>query len=799
MENITFGLAVGASATSSTWTNTTTTWSDFVKKMSKPRHTAETLDQFLKMSKEDQGKIKDVGGYVGGHLRGGKRNPQNVLHRQLLTLDIDFAEMGFAEMFDLTFSCEALIHGTHKHYKESPRFRLLIPLDRPVSPIEYEAIARKVAEFMDIEAFDPTTFQVNRLMFWQSSPSDVEYYVEHLKGDIMCADEMLAQYVDYTDTTTWAFSASATKAYSALAEKQEDPLNKNGIIGAFCRSYSIHEAIEELLGDVYEPCTQPERYTYKLGSAAGGLVTYEDKFAYSHHGTDPISGLMCNAFDLVRIHKFGLLDNDKNTKASFSAMVDFINSDDRVSKEIYETKQRLASAMFSDFIDYAEVKTLADSEESDDSWVTKLQSDKNGNYLSTAGNINLIFRNDKVLKRAFKTNLFDNKRYIAKSVPWRKVQSVEPIKSVDAAGVRNYIEYIYGISNVQKIKDAMALEMQRNSFHPVREYLDSLPSWDGVKRIDSLLVDYFGVEDNAYTREAIRKHLVAAVARIYNAGCKYELVLTLVGGQGIGKSTFLRKLGKSWFSDNFSTVDGNKAYEQLIGFWHLEMAELAGLKRAEVEAVKHYISVQSDTLRLAYAEETETFHRQCVFGATTNVMSFLKDATGSRRFNPIAVGEGTKSVFDSSLEDSVDLLYAEAIHLYNNGETLYLSPEANAIANAVRGQHTEEDERLGVIEEFIDAPISTDWDNMTTAERVVFLGDKSSKAETVERTRVCILEIWCECLGKNRSELSKYASKELSDIMRKLPEWEYVASGVKFGTYGKQRYYQRKVAREAGH
>lgn len=791
-------LATGHSAKTVRWKNVQMKWVDLVAKLAKPYKTAETLKAFLGATKDEQSSIKDVGGYVGGYLREGKRSPQNVLHRQILTLDVDFATMDFLDLYDVLVGYEAVIHGTHKHCTTNPRFRLIIPVNRPLNVVEYEAVARKVASKIGIDLFDPTTFEVNRLMFWQSTPVDQEYYFRHFKSEILDADEILAEYVDYTDSSSWATSKVYDKTTKDLADKQEDPTTKRGVIGAFCRAYDIHEGIETFLSDKYERIGDSERYTYTGGSTAGGLVTYNDLFAYSHHGTDPISGKMCNIYDLVRIHKFGHLDEGTSTKNSIRKMEELICADVNVKDAIYTGKQLSAKEEFSDYIEeddnYEESEPLDEAtgledEEEDTEWVRDLDIDAKGNYLSSASNINRILKHDKHLKGAFKFNVFNSKRYVCKSMPWRKVKRPEPIRDVDYAGIRNYLECIYGIANVSKVDDALSILFERNAFNPVRDYLVGL-EWDGVQRVDSLLIDYFGQEDNAYTREAIKVFMVAAVARILNSGCKYELVLTLVGGEGIGKSTFFRKLGGAFFSDSFNTIHGNAAFEQLQGAWIVEMAELSGLKKAEVEAVKQYVSKQEDTYRPAYGRTVETFPRVCVFGATTNVSDFLRSANGNRRFMPIACKLGIKQVWDGSLDDDRDQLWAEAVCLFKDGANLYLSKEANDIANLAREAHQEVDERKGLILDYLATNVTEDWDTMSCMQRELFYSDGSQG--NVERTTVCVAEIWRECLGKSKADMNAYNTKEINSIMRSLPDWEFVNSTKRFGTYGVQKYYVRK-------
>lgn len=784
-------IATGFSAKTKIWKNKKLQWSEFVERLQEVQKTNETFKDFINASKEDQHKIKDVGGYVGGYLRQGKRSPQNVVSRQILTLDIDFAHMHLWDDFCLQFENAAVLHGTHKHSAESPRFRLIMPLDREVTPDEYVAIARQVAGQVGIDLFDNTTFETNRLMFWPSCPKDVDYYCEVQDGPWLDADAILNTYADWTDSSLWPTADKRHLELANAAKKQEDPEDKRGIVGAFCRTYGIQEAIQTFLKDVYTEAAIDERYTYVNGSTAAGLITYDNKFAYSHHGTDPISGKLCNSFDLVRIHLYGHLDasdyGDIKSMKSYKAMEDFCRKDASVKRTL--ASENLAEAKY----DFAEdLEDTENFEEENIEWLTELEVDAKGNYLSTAPNINAILANDTRLKKLFRQNDFDQKRYIFGSMPWRKITQPEPIKNVDYSGVRNYIESIYGIAGNLKIDDSLALEFEKNSFHPIKDFLKQL-QWDGQNRIDSLLVDYFGADDNIYSRESIRKMLVGAVARIFEPGTKFDLVLTLVGTQGTGKSTFIKKLGKTWFSDTFMTVQGKEALEQIQGAWLIEMAELSGLRKAEVEAIKHFISKQEDTFRPAYARSAETYYRQCVFFGTTNNKDFLRDPSGNRRFMPIDIHphKVTKSVFTDLDNFEVDQIWAEAYQLYKKGERLFLSPDAEYIAKDEQIKHSEVDERRGLIEQYLNRKLPIDWPKMNLEERREFLNTDFT-AGTETRDYVCIAEIWCECLNKDKDSMSRYNTRELNDILKSLEDWEPHNSTKNFAFYGKQKYYQRE-------
>ena len=782
-------IATGLSASTKTWKNEKMQWSELVEKLSHPTVTPETYKQFMSAGKTEQSKIKDVGGFVGGFLNNGKRDKSSVLYRQVLTLDIDFSQTDFWWDFTILYGCAAVIHSTHKSSKTNPRHRLIIPLDREVSHEEYQAISRKVAGDLNIELFDQSTFDVNRLMFWPSVSNDAEYYFEYQDGPWLSADYVLSLYNNWHDVTEWPAASTHVDAIQSQLSKQEDPAEKSGIVGVFCRAYTIQEAIDTFLPDVYIDAGEG-RYTYAMGSTAAGVIVYDDKFAYSHHGTDPAGGRLCNAFDLVRIHRFGHLDNGKEKadvdKKSYKAMLDFAAKDGGTKKQI--ANEKFAEAR----VDFAEGVEI--EEEYDNSWVEQLEANKNGDYNNSANNINLIIQNDQFLRNAFRLNVFDNKRYVVKNMPWRLVPtSGDTFRDVDYAGIRNYIECVYGIAANMKVDDALSLEFERKNFHPIQDYVKSI-EWDGVPRIDTLLIDYFGADDNAYTRSAIRKMLCAAVARIFEPGIKFDLVLILSGPQGTYKSTFIKKLGMEWFSDTFTTVQGKEAFEQIQGAWIIEIAELAGLRKAEVETIKHFVSKRDDSFRPAYGRVVETYKRQCVFFGTTNSKDFLRDATGNRRFLPVDVHaeQATKSVMIDLTQLEVDQIWAEAYKLYKDGEALYLDGEEENLARAEQVSHAEVDERLGLIEEYLNKLYPPNWNEMDLYDRKHWLDDPLSKNGSEVKEYTCVAEIWCECLGKDKNDMSRYNTRDLNDILKTISGWDFSSSTRNFPIYGKQKYYKRK-------
>lgn len=784
-------IAIGKSRKDTKWKNVEISYEAFVEKLQNTTRTRETFNEYKHMSKAQRDEIKDVGGFVGGSLKDGRRKAENLANRSLLTLDMDNVDMSVNDLWDsitMLNDFEIIMYSTHSHEPKNPRLRLIIPLTRSVFPDEYQAIARKIAEEIGIDMFDDTTYEPIRLMYWPSTSSDGEYIFKRQKGPWLDPDSVLDKYLDWRDVSFWPVSSRQDVKIHSAIKKQEDPLTKKGIIGAFCRTYSISEVIEKYLSDVYIPTKVEGRYTYAEGSTVGGLVVYDDKFAYSHHATDPASGLLCNAFDLVRIHKFGIRDEDakENTPAnrlpSFLAMSELASSDERV--KITLGTERLNEAM--------EEFDIEESDETNTEWVSKLKLDNKGRVISSIENVLTILDNDPVLKGKIAYNEFSNRAVIVGKLPW-PCRIGDDWTDADDAGLRNYIESVYGITHANKIDDALKITFQKNTFHPVREYLSSL-KWDGQERVETLLIDYLGAKDTEYVRMVTRKWMCGAVARIFEPGVKFDYMLVLTGEQGIQKSTFFRILAKDWFTDSLQDVEGNQAIEKLMGSWIIEFGELQAFSRSESNAIKRFITSQEDRTRLAYDRRTSYLKRQCVFAGTTNKSEFLKDETGNRRFWPVEVKrEGrTKNVFED-LPKELDQIWAEAVVLWRDKrESLYLTDEEEKLAQVEQEAHREVNEKEGMIIKYLDTLLPEDWEERDIYQRRNFLEGADVVEGTVKRDKVCVLEIWCECFGKHRADLKKSDSLEINGILNNLEGWSNSDKTLEYlPIYGRQRVYKR--------
>lgn len=785
-------IATGRSRSARSWKSQKMTWSELVSKLAEPTVSNETAAEYAKMSKADQGQKKDVGGFVGGYIpKNGRRVRGAVKERYLITLDADNPGEDFIVDLDMELGgMEYVLYSTHSHTADNPRYRVIIPVDRPMAPDEYQAVSRRIADNIGIEFFDPSTHQAERLMYWPSHPKDVEYVYQHSEGALVSVDTYLSTYRDWRDTSLWPTSEKESQIRLDAAKKQGNPLEKKGLIGAFCRSYSITEAIHKFLPEVYEPTAVEDRYTYVAGSSVGGLVIYDnDTFAYSNHATDPISGKLVNAFDLVRIHLFGDKDPADETSVtklpSYKAMIDFVNEDG--AAPILLDKERMADMEFEDIT------------EDDEDFLSKLKRDKNGTPESDVYNCLVVLKQDPTLKGKIRLDEFAHRLVVIDDLPWRDKDETPYWTDTDDACLRNYFATKYLIKGKGIIDDALQEVTQDNKFHPVREYLKGL-TWDGECRLDTLFIDYIGAEDTEYIRAVTRKWMCGAVARVMDPGIKFDTAIVLYGSQGLGKSLILERLGRKWFNNSLVDIKTKDALEQIQGSWIVELAELAPTYKNDNEIVKAFISRTSDRFRSPYGRRTEEYPRQCVFAGSTNNLMFLKDRTGNRRFWPITGDKDRKAKNSWDLsKDEIDQLWAEAFVYWSEGEPLVLEGALEEEALRIQLSHTEGGELVGLIEEYLEMELPEDWESKDIYDRREYIrnyGD-DDYCGSVPRERVCALEIWCEVMEGDRKNLQNAKAREIIDILQSIKGWSPYSKSVGKMRFGKMYGVQRAFIRDA--
>lgn len=450
--------------------------------------------------------------------------------------------------------------------------------------------------------------------------------------------------------------------------------------------------------------------------------------------------------------------------------------------------------------DLADFEEYTDEVKSDAQTAAELvwDLDRKGDKMCTVRNFVNAFKCDPLLNGLLAYDLFlDTIVYTRTPFFSKGIKKGDMLDDTAVAIIRGRIEDLHGIYNDSKLTDALEKVCSENAFHPIKKYLEA-QRWDGVKRIDNFLVDYMGAKPSIYVSEAFRKMLVAAVARVYEPGRKFDTALVMYSGQGAGKSTLIQALSKGWFNDSLTDVSGQKAYEAIQHAWIVELAELSALRRSDVEATKNFISKREDTYRSAYARRVKTHRRQCVFFGSTNDDEFLKDKTGNRRFFPIevCVNKNTHKLFEKSFEAVVDQLWAEAMELYMLGESLVLSDEAEAIANEGREEFTEESPLVGIIENYVDRLFPADYEDRTEQQRADFLAGSLEEVGTVQKNTFCLMELWVDALGRRKEDYTSAKGRELATAMRQLGGW-YKGKLKRTKLYGQQVVYIRKGSEES--
>ena len=736
------------------------------EKLQNPIRTAETVAEYHAMKKSERDAVKDKGGFFAGTLKETRRKATEVISRSMITLDHDRLKPGCFDAF--VFKHCAIVYTTHSHIPEAPRARILVPLTRDVTPDEYNAIARYLADEIGMDTVDLCSFKINQLMYWPTTSSDGEYICRQYEGDWLDPDVFLAAHPNWQDCSSLPTAPGEKEAVERERKRQADPLTKEGIVGAFCRAYSIQEVMQTFLSDVYEPTTDENRWGYTKSASIPGVMIYDGKFAYSHHASDPACGKLCNAYDLVGTHLF---DGD------FTRMAEFAAKNEKVRTLALKERQDRA------------IEDFAEEED----WKAKLVRQKKSTQLENSlYNIKLIMKNDPYMKNIVFNQLADGME-IKGEVPWAHPGKFW--RDADDAQLICYVDDHYGTFSARNYDIAVAKAVDDRSYHPIREYFAALPPWDGVARVDTLLIDYLGASDNAYTRAVSRKVLCAAYRRIKEPGIKFDYMPVLNGAQGIGKSTFIANLGMDWFSDSLTLSDMNDktAAEKLQGYWILEIGELAGMKKADLDKVKAFVSRVDDKYRASFGRRVTSHPRQCVFFGTTNSENgYLRDITGNRRYWNIKLSGSSKYKPWQMTSELVQQIWAEVMILADAGEKLYLSPDLEGYAKEEQREAMEHDEREGLVRLYLDTLLPANWDEMDLYQRREFLrGDDTTPVGTDVRVIVSNMEIWCECFSRKKEDLRSMDSYAIAAIMSRLPEWEKQPTPQRIAIYGLQRIYRR--------
>ena len=775
-------IAYGNNRQAKKWVNKTTSFDELKERLKVTIRTTESAEEYAKFSKAQKDNAKDHGGFVAGALKGGRRKIDTVELRSMVALDGDRIDKTFLENYETSTPYTSVLYTTHSSTDENPRVRLIFPLTRDVTPEEFVAVSRYLAQMLGIDYFDECSYQPNQLMYWPSTPSNGSFVYKEVDKNWLNPDEILNAHPEWTDPTRLPTSSRESKANTVANQKVQDPLEKDGIVGLFNRVYfPISKAIEAFLSDVYEPTENENRYhLIESSSIAGVEIKEEGKFVYSHHAKDPAYLKLCNAFDIVRIHKFG----DDGDKKSFRDMCEFAMQVDEV--KVLAANERLA---------LAEEDFSADG----DDWKTRLKYQPKTSLLeNSVYNLNLILNNDPDF-RNFAYNELANRIQVTGSLPWERPEGNKFWRDADTAQLKSIIDIRYLPFSSRNHDVAFTKIADDRRFHPIRDYLDSLPAWDGTKRVEDVFIKYLKADDTDYIRTVTRKTFAAAVARIYVPGIKFDCVPVLDGDQGIGKSTIVKDLVTAdYYSETLSLtdMDDKSGAEKLQGFWVVEIAELAGMRKADIEKVKAFLSTSDDKYRPSYGKVVESHPRQCIVIATVNgERGYLRDITGNRRFWIIKVHQKKQKKTWSFTEEYRQQFWAEAKEIWKCGEKLYLEGDILEEAEKAQKGAMETDERVGMVEEYLNTPLPADWDDMDLFARRNYLNGSefggTQHIGTIARTSVSNAEIWCECLNHSLPDLKTTDSYQIAALMAQISGWERTTNIKRLPIYGRQRLYQK--------
>lgn len=829
--------------------NKTLSWGRFMAMLSNPTRTREKLREYSKLSDKEQTRLKATDGFFyRTQVEGKKRNRTSGRPSDLITLDFDNATPEFFESIlsgEVGGHLEWFLHTTRRHTPEKPRFRLILPTDQPITTDVYSPISRIVCLIFDPEFahVDKVSFRPAQMMFLPTVSADSEFIHHQNEGDLIDWSSELDSFEmirgDWRDVTNWPTTPG--EEVRQIAEKAEVPTDKQGPVGDFCRAYDVPAAIAKFLPDVYEESDghwAKPRYTYIGGTTSNGAEVQDDGlFLYSHHGSDPCADQLVNAFDLVRIHKFGEQDEgiEKDMpigqRPSFKAMLDFIKGDEEYTRQVVASRYDM-TAMFDDAgVDDDEITDQEDAEiddligdapgarvgaralrgdvDEDDligdpkaprlldcgykratpgkrrkkpkkDWHLDLELGRDGQIKSTSANIAVIVQNDVRINECMEYCEFTQEVRIRIPLKTRHpnipvLQVADPVKG-DLWGdhhtraIRMMLEAEngpgklgWGLSVSDRDLDlAIDMAARQLPFHPVKDVITAT-RWDGIKRAETIFIRYLGVPDNIYYRTIARLFLIAAVARVYEPGHKFDFVPILEGGQGIRKSTFIKTLGMGFFAELTADLDQEaKTVENMQGSWILELPELSSIKRSDIESVKAMISRTTSIVRLAYARRANEYRRQCVFMGSTNEEEYLVDRTGNRRWWPVRVM--VEDIDTDALAREMPQIVAEARQWYlemrkaqpEGDLPLFLADaRAKRIADDLSGSRVQEDE--------------SDW-IADKAEAWLLQPESSSKfdgGEPVFKERVTVGMIWHEACGQDRQP-TKMDTRHVGQALRRI-------------------------------
>lgn len=765
--DLTIDLSVAPSVSSRRWEAATLTWERLVDRAHNPEA------------------VKDCGGYVAGRLKGTARRKGQVEYRSAVTLDADAASETLPAVV-AGLGLRALVHSTYSHTRAHPRYRVIFPIMGPgLSEEEYPRVARGLIEALGEAQFDPGSTQPERLMFWPATATPDEYEVVECQGETATARGLLRDFGGLGPTP------------DHMPCSKRDPFGLPGVAGAFNRVYDMARAVETFHLP-YDPVDgEPNRWHYTPAESEGGVIVYPDGYVFSNHASDPAYGRALSLFDLVALHVYGGEDRAAGVPQS-TAPADR-PSIQRAMREFAARPEIVTELVAADF---ADVDGDEDGARGLPEWVLEFHlHPKTGKPLDDVHNWDLLMRHDPVLRSLARNNM-DLTTVTRRQFPWRTVEAGkdDALTNADRAQISAHLQRAYNMPRPaqEQLNGVIDMVAQDHSFHPVVEYLEGL-EWDGVSRIETYLP---GAAD-AYTRRVARLVAVQAVARALDPGVKVDNCLILTGRQGLGKSWFVETMARGW-TCTLGPIEGGGLRDTVMAMtrsWITVADEGFAMKKADAEALKQFVTLTHDVIRLPYAREHVKLPRRQVIWGTTNDAVFLRAQEGNRRFLIVEVAE--KLDFGKYSDEYVNQVWAEAVHIWKTSRDqyglkdnpeLFLSSEEEAAAESVRSMATEEDSVGGLIQAYLDTLVPANWADMSPDERISWLRDEEQGivSGTHPIDVVCSLEIWEIALGRERGKHSRVDILQITNALKQLPGWfGPMPKPTRLPFYGPQRVFAR--------
>jgi len=709
---------------------------------------------------------KECGNYLLGRLAGERRTKNTILGRGAITLDVDYADKGFLNRVVMEFPWAYMLHTTFNSSPDDQRFRLIAPTDREMTPEEYEAVCSVVMDTLGRSCFDQSTAEPSRYMFKPSAQEPGWYRSWVEDGDAIPVDEAMKDFdPDLSKLPT-----------PKIHPNKRDPFAIEGVVGAFNRAYSFEELIEDF--DLpYEPAGELRWHLVGAVSEAGMGVVSEG-LVFSHHTTDPAWGQTCSAFDLVRLHRFGDLDDATpettpvNRRPSNQEMLKFAASDSRVVRDL----------VGGDFDD--------DSDDGSHDWRLKIRiSPRTGKFLDEIENWDLVTKNDPAFQ-----GLYFNEMTLTveteRELPWRDLDpGREVFTGTDRAALCHYLEREYKIRAARTFVDELVnVRAYSNPIHPVQVYLKGLV-WDKKPRIETCLP---GVIPTKYTRMVARKCMTAAAARIMDPGCKWDHTLVLYGAEGLGKSWWIEKVSRG-YSASLGKIGDKDTLLTMQRSWIMVADEGYSLRKSDADQQKEFLTRTEDVFRMPYDREALVHKRHSVIWGTTNDEVFLRRQEGNRRF--LIVRCDRKVNFGHITDEYIDQLWAEAMFRYRAGERLFLEEDEGLLAASEREKFTEEDALAGVIEDYLEMMVPDGWDDMSPEARIQWRNDRADKLVpkgTNRLTEMCSAQVWVEALGRRFGDHRRSDLLEITDALKRIPGWKLTGKRRRIANYGPQLLFERE-------